>query len=75
MRLECGWRLEPPKGMWVSLTLRQSLRVAVVGVAAGIAVAILLTRFLASQPYGVGATDPLTFLSVCVLLLTTANCC
>jgi ABC-type lipoprotein release transport system permease subunit len=34
--------------------------------------AVLLTRFLASQLYGIGATDPATFAVVVVLLLGIA---
>jgi predicted permease len=53
----------------VSMILGQGLRVAVCGIAAGLIGALSSTRFLASQLYGVGATDPLTFVAVTILLL------
>jgi putative ABC transport system permease protein len=53
----------------VSMILGQGLRVAVCGIGGGLIAALLSTRFLASQLYGVGATDPLTFVAVTVLLL------
>jgi predicted permease len=56
----------------VGLILRQSLRTAGLGVGAGVAAAILLTRFLSSLLYGVAATDPLTFAAVIGLLLGVA---
>ncbi|MBZ5625474.1 MAG: hypothetical protein LAQ69_43280 [Acidobacteriia bacterium] len=56
----------------VALILLQGLRVAEVGVGAGVIAAILLTRFLSSLLYGVAAGDPLTFAAVTGLLLGIA---
>lgn len=56
----------------VALVLKQSLRVALAGIAIGVVAAFILTRFLASFLYGVAATDPLTF-SVVVALLMVAT--
>jgi len=53
----------------VRLVLREGLIVTVVGILIGLVAAFLLTRFIASQLYGVTATDPLT-IAVVVLLLT-----
>lgn len=53
----------------VSMILGQGLRVAVCGIGGGLIAALLSTRFLASQLYGVGATDPVTFVAVTALLL------
>ena len=53
----------------VAMILGQGLRVAVCGIGGGLIAALLSTRFLASQLYGVGATDPLTFVAVTALLL------
>ncbi len=53
----------------VSMVIGQGLRVAFCGIAGGLIAALVSTRFLASQLYGVGATDPLTFVSVTALLL------
>jgi ABC-type antimicrobial peptide transport system permease subunit len=65
------------KGSVVALILKQSLRVAGLGIAVGLVAAIALTRFLRSLLYGVAATDTLTFLAVGGLLLgvaTAASC-
>jgi ABC-type antimicrobial peptide transport system permease subunit len=42
------------------------------GLSAGIGGALLLTRFLASQLWGVTATDPATFTGAIVLLIAAA---
>ncbi len=56
----------------VSMILAQGLRVALYGVAAGVLAAVIATRYLASLLYGVGATDPMTFAAVTVLVLAVA---
>jgi putative ABC transport system permease protein len=43
-------------------------RMALIGIAGGLAMAFALTRYLASQLYGVGAFDPATFVGVAVLV-------
>ncbi|MEO8028006.1 MAG: FtsX-like permease family protein, partial [Bryobacteraceae bacterium] len=48
--------------------LRQGAILAVVGLAAGVVGALVLARFLGTMLYGVGATDPATYLSVALLL-------
>ena len=60
------------KASILALVLGQSMRIALAGIAVGMAAAVALTRFLASHLYGVAATDPLTFLAVGALLLVTA---
>jgi ABC-type antimicrobial peptide transport system permease subunit len=52
--------------------LAQSLRLTLTGIAVGVVASIALTRFLASLLFGVAATDPVTFTSVCVLMLGIA---
>lgn len=54
------------------LILGRGGRLAAVGVAVGVAAALGLTRLMASLLYGVGATDPLTFVGVAVLLTVVA---
>jgi putative ABC transport system permease protein len=54
------------------LILGQGMKLALIGVALGIAVALGLTHFLSSQLYGVTATDPLTFIVVALLLTFVA---
>jgi putative ABC transport system permease protein len=50
------------------LVLGQGLKLIATGVAAGLAGAFLLTRFLSTLLYGVSPTDPLTFAGVALLL-------
>lgn len=54
------------------LMLAQSLRLTLTGIAAGVVASLVLTRFLSSLLFGVAATDPVTFTSVCVLMLGIA---
>jgi putative ABC transport system permease protein len=54
------------------LVLRQGMRLAGMGIVVGVAAAFALTRVIASQLYGVTATDPTTFLAVAALLGLTA---
>jgi putative ABC transport system permease protein len=56
----------------LKLVVGQGLRLVAVGVAAGLAGSIALTRVLARFLFGVTPTDPLTFAAVSVLLVTVA---
>jgi putative ABC transport system permease protein len=56
----------------LGLVLRQGARLAVVGVAIGLAGALALTRVVASLLYGVAALDPLTFAVVPIVLAAAA---
>ncbi|MGA7524670.1 MAG: ABC transporter permease [Acidobacteriaceae bacterium] len=55
------------------LILREGLRLAALGIALGIVLALALTRFIGAQLYGVSAADPLTFLLVTLLLAFVAG--
>jgi hypothetical protein len=55
------------------LVLRETLRLAVVGVALGIVGALVLTRLVASLLFGVTPTDPLTFGTVVAVLTAVAG--
>ncbi|HEX2665912.1 MAG TPA: ABC transporter permease [Candidatus Acidoferrum sp.] len=58
------------------LILGQGTKLALIGVATGIAAALGLSRFLSSLLFGVKPTDPLTFLGVTlVLVLVTLLAC
>ncbi len=54
------------------LILGRGGKLAALGVAIGLAAALGLTRLMASLLYGVGATDPLTFAGVALLLTVVA---
>ena len=60
-----------PEGV-LKLVLRQGIVLAVVGAAAGIGVALGVTRYLASMLYNVHASDPMTIASVAILLTLVA---
>lgn len=60
----------PGDVLW--LVLRQGLTLAVLGLATGLALSLVLTRALSSALFGVTATDPLTFAAVAILLLAVA---
>jgi putative ABC transport system permease protein len=55
-----------------SLVLRQGVRLALGGVALGIALALLGTRLVAQLLFGVTPTDPATFALVTIIVLGTA---
>ncbi|HEX5412739.1 MAG TPA: ABC transporter permease [Terriglobia bacterium] len=54
------------------MVVGQGLKLALIGVAVGIAGALALTRFLSSLLYGVKATDPLTFIAVSLIMIAVA---
>jgi predicted permease len=54
------------------LVARQGLALAGIGVAIGLAPALMVSRFAASLLYGVSTTDPLTFIAVPAVLLAVA---
>jgi predicted permease len=59
-------------GAIVRLILRHGMSVALIGVAAGLAGAFVLSRFMRSLLFGVGPADPVTFAAVSLLLMTVA---
>ena len=54
------------------LLLGQATWLAGAGVAAGTVAALLMTPALGSQLFGVGATDPATYVTVAIVLVATA---
>jgi ABC-type antimicrobial peptide transport system permease subunit len=55
------------------LVLAQGVRLAVLGVTLGVGLALVLTRFIRAQLFGLTSTDPATFLAVAALLGVVAG--
>jgi predicted permease len=72
--MEIGLRLAlgAQRGDVLGLILRRGLILAVTGLAIGIFVSLLLTRFMAEMLYGVRPFDPLTFVGVSAVLLVVS---
>lgn len=71
---EIGIRLAlgAPTGSVLRMVLRRGVLLAAAGVAAGLVVALASTRLLSGMLYGIGATDPVTFVAVPLLLVGVA---
>jgi len=69
VRLALGAQRRDVLGMVVG----SGLRLAAIGIAIGLAGALLLTRLMQGVLYGVTATDPVTFGGVAVMLLGVAT--
>jgi putative ABC transport system permease protein len=72
MRSGSAWLWAPNRADMVRLVLMQGLKLTAAGVAAGIAGALTLTRFIVSELYGVTPTDSSTFAVVSLLLSAVA---
>ncbi len=64
--------LGAPAGLVRRMFLNHGLALAAIGVGCGFAIAIPLTRYMASFLFEVSATDPLTYTAVPVFLLASA---
>jgi len=53
----------------LTMVLKEGATIGVVGLAAGLAAALVLTRFMSSLLFGVGARDPITFVLLPIVLL------
>jgi len=60
------------RGEVLRLILGQGMKLALFGLGIGVVAALLLTRLISSLLYSVSATDPVTFASVTIILLSVA---
>jgi putative ABC transport system permease protein len=60
------------KGNVLTLVITQGMKLALAGVAIGLAAALALTRVIRGLLYGITPTDPVTFLAVILVLVATA---
>lgn len=60
------------RGQIVGLVTSEGLKLALMGVFAGITGALALNRILAKFLYGIGASDPLTYIAMAAILLAVA---
>jgi putative ABC transport system permease protein len=60
------------RGDVLRLIVGEAARLAVIGLVIGIALSFAATQLISSLLFGVKATDPLTFLTVAVLLTVVA---
>ena len=56
----------------LNMVLREGMRLALVGAAVGLVVALIASHWMAGQLYGVRPTDPLAYLAVAALLIVVA---
>jgi predicted permease len=60
----------------LKLVFTEGIRLAAIGLGAGMALSLLLTRYLSSLLYGVGSNDPIAFTGVaCVIALVAGLAC
>jgi predicted permease len=71
---EIGIRMALGAGRYevLRLVVGEGAKMALLGVALGLAAAMGLTRLMSDMLYGVSATDPLTFIAVAILLILVA---
>jgi putative ABC transport system permease protein len=60
------------RGDVLALVCKQGLRLAAIGLAAGLVLALLATRLMSKILFGVSPTDPVTFAAIIVLLALVA---
>jgi len=56
----------------LTLVVRHGMWLSILGIAVGVAAALLLTRILTSSLYGISASDPLTYVGISALLALIA---
>jgi putative ABC transport system permease protein len=56
----------------LTMICKQGLKLTTLGLAGGLALALALTRLMSKLLFGISPTDPLTFLTIAVLLTLVA---
>jgi ABC-type antimicrobial peptide transport system permease subunit len=56
----------------LKMTVKQGLRLVGFGLLIGLVVAFILTRVMTSLLFGISATDPITFVTISLVLLAVA---
>jgi putative ABC transport system permease protein len=56
----------------LKLIIWQGMKLAIIGIAIGLAISLISTQFLSGLLYGVSKTDPLTFIGISAILTTVA---
>jgi putative ABC transport system permease protein len=56
----------------LKMAVGQGFKLVLAGVAIGLAAAFVLTRVMASLLFGVSATDPVTFITISLVLISVA---
>jgi len=56
----------------LTLVVRHGMWLSILGIAVGVAAALLLTRIMTSSLYGISASDPLTYVGISALLALIA---
>ncbi len=60
------------RGDVLTMTMKQGLKLVGLGLLIGLASAFVLTRVMASLLFGISATDPITFATICLVLAIVA---
>jgi putative ABC transport system permease protein len=60
------------RGEILKLVIRKGLKLVIIGVVIGLGGAFALTRLISGLLFGVSATDPITFLTITILLVVVA---
>ena len=56
----------------LKMTVRQGLKLVLVGLTLGLAAAFILTRVMSTLLFGISATDPVTYVTISLILLAVA---
>jgi putative ABC transport system permease protein len=60
------------RGDVLKLAVGSGLKLVLIGVGIGLATAFILTRVMSSLLFGVSATDPMTFITISLVLISAA---